>query len=118
MNQNDHLLTFINICSLTVTRNTATIYTLIKIHHAIRPLRNEQQKLLLSITCTCTYLRCFVKNYFASLGDYGKLGHGNSQTHKTPRLIEGSLSGKVNRNVWAVLVLNSLEINIIVDTGE
>ena len=87
-------------------------------HHAIRPLRNEQQKLLLSITCRCIYLRCFVKNVFASLGDYGKLGHGNSQTHKTPKLIEGSLSGKVNRNVWAVLVLNSLEINIIVDTGE
>ena len=92
MNQNDQLLTFINVCSL-------VFYTLIKIHHAIRPLRNEQQKLLLSITCTCIYLRCFVKNVFASLGDYGKLGHGNSQTHKTPKLIEGSLSGKVNRNV-------------------
>ena len=64
------------------------------------------------------YLRCFVNNFCESLGDYGKLGHGNSQTHKTPKLIEGSLSGKVNKNVWAVLVLNSLEVNIIVDIGE
>ena len=29
-------------------------------------------------------------------GDYGKLGHGNSQTHKAPKLIEGNLSRKVN----------------------
>lgn len=29
-------------------------------------------------------------------GDYGKLGHGNSQTHKAPKPIEGNLSHKVN----------------------
>lgn len=29
-------------------------------------------------------------------GDYGKLGHGNSQTHKAPKHIEGNLTHKVN----------------------
>ena len=39
----------------------------------------------------------FIIIYFDTFaGDYGKLGHGNSQTHKTPKLIEGNLAGKVS----------------------
>lgn len=44
---------------------------------------------------------CFVP----SPGDYGKLGHGNSQTHKTPKLIEGNLAGKVTIAVIQLLYL-------------
>lgn len=40
-----------------------------------------------------------LSSFVNSPGDYGKLGHGNSQTHKAPKLIEGNLSGKVNINV-------------------
>ncbi|KAL5252247.1 hypothetical protein ACHWQZ_G015137 [Mnemiopsis leidyi] len=34
-------------------------------------------------------------------GDYGKLGHGNTSTQKTPKLLLGPLSGKVVVNVSA-----------------
>lgn len=37
-------------------------------------------------------------------GDYGKLGHGNSQTHKAPKRIEGNLSHKV-----IIIVQDSIE---------
>ena len=36
-----------------------------------------------------------------STGDYGKLGHGNTSTQKTPKLLLGPLSGKIVVNVSA-----------------
>ena len=46
----------------------------------------------------CTFFRIMLSDlslFVTFPGDYGKLGHGSSQTHKAPKLIEGNLSHKV-----------------------
>lgn len=57
----------------------------------------------MSVVFTLCGFSVFISNMLSELssfanfpGDYGKLGHGNSQTHKAPKLIEGNLSDKVN----------------------
>lgn len=48
-------------------------------------------------------------------GDYGKLGHGNSQTHKAPKRIEGNLSHKVIIIVQDSVDLPQVDLFLILD---
>lgn len=41
-------------------------------------------------------------------GDYGKLGHGNCTTYKTPKLIKGPLADKVIKCMHAGMLFLSL----------
>lgn len=64
---------------------------------------------------TVPWKDCDVSTFFFYLGDYGKLGHGNTLMQKVPKRIQGVLKGKVRKNSidWEFLILMKMILLVI-----